>query len=137
MNHGRHAALAGTLAAASLTVISAFLDTGQVTRIGLGILMVFFLPGFAAVSAVLPARPLRGADCLLASLGISLAATVCTAVLVAALPIGLTRSSLSIALGAATIIASVYALLRTRSGPAQQGNPEIGQTEPAPSGQEG
>jgi uncharacterized membrane protein len=136
MNMGRQAALAGTLFAASLTMITAFLDTGQILRIGLGILTVFFLPGFAAMSAVFPARQFPRTDRLLASLGISLAATVCTAVLLAALPIGLTRDSLSIALGGGTAMVAAYALSRTRSGTAHQKEPAIEQSEPGSSNEE-
>jgi uncharacterized membrane protein len=123
MNMGRQAALVGTICAASLTMlIIPFAD--EVLRVTFGILTVFFLPGFATTYAVLPARQLSRTDRLLASLGISLAAAVCAAVLLAALPIGLTRDSLSIALGGGTIIASAYALFRARSGAARQLNPE-------------
>ena len=136
MNMGRQAALVGTLFAASFTMITAFLDAGQVLRIGLGILTVFFLPGFAVISAVFPARQLPRTDRLLASLGISLAATVCTAVLLAALPIGLTRDSLSIALGGGTVIVAAYALFQARSGTAHQGNSGIRLAEPYPGNEE-
>jgi uncharacterized membrane protein len=123
MKMGRQAALIGTLCAASLTMlIIPFAD--EILRVTLGILTVFFLPGFSATHVAFPARQLSRTDRLLASLGISLAAAVCSAVLLAALPIGLTRDSLSIALGGGTVIASAYALFRTRSGAAHQVNPE-------------
>jgi uncharacterized membrane protein len=81
--------------------------------------MVFVLPGFAAVCAVLPRRELSLGECLLASLGISLAISVCMSVLLAATPIGLTRNSLAAVLGGGTVILSVYAWRRT-SGPIRQ-----------------
>lgn len=114
MNIGRREALLGTLCAASLTMlIIPFAD--DVLRVTLGMLTVFFLPGFAATYAVFPARPLSRTDRMLASLGISLAAAVCTCVLLAALPVGLTRDSLSIALGGGTVLISAYALFLARS----------------------
>jgi uncharacterized membrane protein len=122
MNMGRQAALVGTICAASLTMLIPFAD--EVLRVALGVLTVFFLPGFAATYAAFPARQLPRADRLLASLGISLAAAVCTAVLLAALPIGLTRDSLSIALGGGTAIVAAYALFRARSAAPHQVNPE-------------
>jgi len=125
MKMGRQAALVSTLFVASLTMIIPFTAeipritlAVSVLRIALGMLTVFFLPGFAAISAVFPAGQLQRTDRLLACLGVSLAATVCTAVLLAALPIGLTRDSLSIVLGGGTIIASACALFRRGSGPA-------------------
>jgi uncharacterized membrane protein len=130
MNMRRQAALVGTILAASLTMITPL--TAEVPRVTFGILIVFFLPGFAATWAVLDTRRLSLTDRLLASLGISLAATVCAAVLLAALPIGLTRGSLSIALGGITVIVAVYALFRTRSAMAGTMSPEIGQTGPSP-----
>jgi uncharacterized membrane protein len=134
MNARRRAALAGTILAASLTMITPL--TAEVPRVALGILIVFFLPGFAATCTVLDARRLCLSDRLLASLGISLAATVCAAVLLAALPIGLTRSSLSVALGAGTVLVSLYALFRTRSVTAGTVSPEIGQAGPSPIAEE-
>lgn len=122
MSMGRQRALIGTLFAATLTAVAPFLPAGQVLRIGLGILIVFLLPGFAVISAVFPARPLSPTDRLVASLGISLVATVCIGVVLAALPIGLTRDSLSIALGGGTVIVSACALLQARARTAHQGD---------------
>ncbi len=132
----RHPALVGTVLAAALTTAAPFLPAGQVLRIGLGVLIVFWLPGFAVVSAVFPTRPLSRTDRLVASLGISLVATVGTAVLLAALPIGLTRDSLSIALGGGTVIVSACALLQARSGTAHQGGPGTGLAQPGPGNEE-
>ncbi|HTX27846.1 MAG TPA: DUF1616 domain-containing protein [Streptosporangiaceae bacterium] len=130
MNMRRQAPLVGTILAASLTMITPL--TAEVPRVTLGILIVFFLPGFAATCAVLDARRLSLNDRLLASLGISLGTTVCAAVLLAALPIGLTRASLSVALGGVTVIVALYALFRMRSAMASTMNTEIGPTGPGP-----
>jgi uncharacterized membrane protein len=126
MNTRRQAALVGTVLAASLTMVAPL--TAEVLRIAVGVLAVFVLPGFAATYAVLGARRLSPTDRLLASLGISLAVTVCTAVLLAALPVGLTAASLSVTLGGGTAMLSVYALFRTRPG--------LAQTEPGPINEE-
>jgi uncharacterized membrane protein len=136
MSMARQTALVGTFIAAALTVGVAFLPAGHLPRIGLGILIVFLLPGFAVTAAVFPARDLSLSDRLLASLGISLVATVCTAVLLAALPIGLTRGSLSVALGGGTVIASACALLRARSRAAHHGDSGVGVAEPDPGDEE-
>jgi uncharacterized membrane protein len=137
MSTGRqHPALVGTVLAAALTMAAPFLPAGHVLRIGLGVLIVFLLPGFAVVSAVFPARPLSRIDRLVASLGISLVVTVGTAVLLAALPIGLTRDSLSIALGAGTAMVAACALLQAHSRTAHQGDPGTAVAEPGPANED-
>lgn len=106
--------LAGTCLAASLTITTAYVATPQAVRIALGVLIVFILPGFAAVCAVLPAPQLPPGERLLASLGISLAIAICTAMLLGATPIGLSRESFAVALGGSTIGLSVVAGFRLR-----------------------
>ena len=108
--------LAGTCLAASLTIVTAYVATLQAVRIALGVLIVFILPGFAVVCAVLPARQLPSGERLLASLGISLAVATCTAVLLGLTPIGLGQESFSVALGGSTIALSVVAGFRLRLG---------------------
>ena len=124
--------LAGVLFIASMAIVTAFIVVPQILRITLGILLVFFLPGFAAMHAAFPSRD-RGfsrIELILASLGISLAVTICTAVLLAALPIGLTRNSISIALGGSTAIVVIYAWFRMRFDASRQRNPGIKPTGP-------
>jgi uncharacterized membrane protein len=116
MRPGRPEALVGSGLAGAMTVVAAYVAVPQALRVALGVMMVFVVPGFAAVSAVLPKRPLSFAECLVASLGVSLALTVCLCVLLAATPIGLTRSSFAAVLGSGTVILSVYAWRRTRLG---------------------
>ena len=113
MRPGRSEALLGSCITSAVTVVAANVAAPQALRIGLGVAMVFVLPGFAAVCAVLPRRELSLGECLLASLGISLAISVCMSVLLAATPIGLTRNSLAAVLGGGTIIVSIYAWRRT------------------------
>ena len=125
MKMGSQRALVGILFVASMTIVTAFIVVPQVPRIVLGILLVFFLPGFATMRAAFPTKEFTRTELLLASLGISLATTICMAVLLAALPVGLTRSSLSIALGGSTVLVAMYAWLRMRFDAARQRNLEI------------
>jgi uncharacterized membrane protein len=113
---GRPEALLGSCLLSAVTVVVAYVPVPQALRIALGVPMVFVVPGFAAVCAVLYRRSLSLEERLLASLGISLALTVGVCVLLAATPIGLTRSSLAAALGGGTVILSAYAWRRTRLG---------------------
>jgi len=83
-------------------------------RISLGVLIVFILPGFALVSAVLPERELSRPERLLASVGMSLAMATCAAVLLGATPIGLSREALAIVLGGSTVASSAVGGFRIR-----------------------
>lgn len=110
----RSTALMGTGLAALLAILTGYFSVPSLVRISIGILIVFFLPGFALVCATRPKLSLGLSEALLASVGISLAVTVCTAVLLAATPIGLSRPSLAAALGGVTLVASTYSWLRMR-----------------------
>ncbi len=114
MRWGRLPLLAGTCLVASLAVATANVAAPQAVRIALGVLIVFILPGFAVVSAVLPERQLSGGECLLASVGVSLAIATCAAVILGATPIGLSRESFAVLLGSITVALSLYAGFRTR-----------------------
>lgn len=116
MRPGRPEALVGSCLISAVTVVAVNVPAPQALRIALGVPMVFVVPGFAAVCAVLYRRSFSLEECLLASLGISLALTVCVCVLLAATPIGLTRSSLAAVLGGGTVILSLYAWRRARLG---------------------
>ena len=85
----------------------------QTARILPGVLEVFFLPGFAVVSAVLPARDMSVGGHLLASVGASVAITVCASTLLGA-TVGLAQRSIALALGALTLVAFFFAWLRER-----------------------
>lgn len=113
MRPGRSEALLGSCITGAVTVLAANVAAPQPLRIGLGVAMVFVVPGFATACAVVPRREFSLGECLLASLGISLAISVCMSVLLAATPIGLTRNSLAAVLGGGTVIVSIYAWRRT------------------------
>jgi uncharacterized membrane protein len=98
------------------TVGSAASGTPQIVGVVCGTLMVFVLPGFALASAARPARDLSPAEHLLASVGLSLATSTGAALLLAALPIGLTRISFAILLGALTIVLVIVAAARLSFG---------------------
>jgi uncharacterized membrane protein len=115
MSTTHRAAVAGTLIVALLTLVTVGVAVPPAVRIALGMLMVFLLPGFAVVCAAQSSeRQLSRGEWLLASLGISLAVTACSAVLLAATPMGLTRDSIAAVLGGITAMASAYALVRAR-----------------------
>jgi uncharacterized membrane protein len=104
------------LIVALLTLVTVGVPVPPAVRIALGMLMVFLLPGFAVVCAAQSSeRQLSRGEWLLASLGISLAVTACSAVLLAATPpVGLNRDSIAAVLGGITAMASAYALVRAR-----------------------
>jgi Protein of unknown function (DUF1616) len=108
--------LVGTGLVACLTLVTAYIGTPQSVRLVLGVMIVFVLPGFAGVCAVLPPWRLTLGEHLVASLGISLALATAAAVLLGATPIGLSRQSFSLALGLCTWALSVIAVFRWRPG---------------------
>jgi uncharacterized membrane protein len=116
MTRARLLLLAGSCVVGFLTVATADIAVPQAVRIAPGVLIVFVLPGFAFVCAVLPERRFSRGERLLTSVGMSLALAICAAVLLGATPIGLSRLSFAVALGGCTLVASVCALSRSRTG---------------------
>lgn len=110
MIRGRPLLLSLSCLVSVLALESLNYDVPQGIRIPLGMVMVFILPGFAFVCAALPARQLSQWECLLASVGISIAVTVVAAVALAAAPVGLSRLSLTIALVGWTVALCIYSL---------------------------
>lgn len=108
----RSTSLTGACVLASLVVLSALVEIPQGLRIISGLLMVFFLPGFVVLSAFGSTLQLSWPEFALASLGISVSMATCVAVLLAAMPIGLSRFSFAIVLGGGTMIGSIYALVK-------------------------
>ena len=106
-------AIAGTCLIALITVATAGLTVPQPVRVVLGVPLVFLLSGFAILCTVLPDQQLSWGERLLASLGLSLAMTTCVAVILAATPIGLSKTSFAVALGGITLAMSVSAWFRT------------------------
>jgi predicted RNA-binding Zn-ribbon protein involved in translation (DUF1610 family) len=84
----------------------------QALRVSAAVLLVFVLPGFAAVCAALPTRPLLTLERLLASLGISLSIAMCGAMLLGATPIGLSTVSFAFVIAGSTVALSVVAWFR-------------------------
>jgi uncharacterized membrane protein len=101
-------------AAALLAGLAEAVGAPEVVRVVLGVPLVLVLPGFAAVSALLPGRELSLAEHMLASLGASVAISICVSVLLAATPIGLSKGSAAAVLSVGTAAAALYAWARTR-----------------------
>lgn len=120
MSTARRAALLATAFAATLTVAMADVPAPPAVRIALGVLIVFLLPGFAILCAVQSSSQVSRTDGLLASLGISLAITAITSVVVAATPIGLSRGSIAAVLGGITALVSIYAFFHSQR-PSERG----------------
>jgi uncharacterized membrane protein len=86
-------------------------------RVLLGAPLLLFWPGFAVVRAVLPRGTLSRGEMLLAGPGVSMALSVCAAVLLGA-SVGLSGLALAAFLGGITVAASAGARSRRRSGTA-------------------
>jgi uncharacterized membrane protein len=114
MKPDRLTAIAGTGVIALIAAAAEAIGAPQAVRVVLGLPLVLVLPGFSAVCAVLPGRQLSWGERVLASLGASMAITVCVSVLLAATPIGLSTGSAAAALGVGTAVAAAYAWMRTR-----------------------
>ncbi len=104
MRQPRLMMLLGACLVGVLTMTTAHVSLPPGLRLVLGILIVFLVPGFALVTAVLPDRQLSRSERLLASIGLSVVTTVCAAVALAAAPIGLSRQSIGVALGLVTLL---------------------------------
>ena len=105
--------ISATAVCALIAMAIEYAAVPQAARIIPGVLMVFFLPGFATVRAVLSAGDMSSGERLLASLGVSIVITVCTSVLLGA-TVGLSQRSAAVALGGLTLVACFFALLRER-----------------------
>jgi uncharacterized membrane protein len=109
----RLGAIAGTGVLAVLAIVAEEITSLTPARIVFGLLLVLALPGFAAVCWVLPDQEMSPGERLLASVGASLAISTCVAVLLAAVPIGLSKGSAVVTLGLGTATASICAWWRT------------------------
>lgn len=115
MKSGRLKTIAVTGILAVLAVAAEYVPLLHVSRIAFGLLLVFALPGYATVCALLPESEMSRGERLLASLGASLAITTCVAVLLAAAPVELSKNSATVALGIGTAAISAWAWGRTVS----------------------
>jgi uncharacterized membrane protein len=110
---GRLMVILATAVCALMAMVIEYVAVPQAARIIPGVLMVFFLPGFATVRAVLGARDMSRGERLLASLSVSVVITVCASVLLGA-TVGLSQRSAAVTLGGLTLVACFFALLRER-----------------------
>jgi uncharacterized membrane protein len=106
-------ALVGTAVIALLAAIAEGFAP-QPVRVVLGVLLVLALPGYAAVCALIPEREFSRGELMLASLGASVAISVCVSILLAATPIGLSKGSAAAVLGVGTAALAGYAWMRAR-----------------------
>lgn len=114
MRPGRLAVIAAAGGVALLAAAAEAAGAPQVVRVVLGLPLALLLPGFAATCAVLPGREFSWGELLLASLGGSLAVTICVSMLLAATPVGLSQGSAAAVLGVGTAALAGYAWNRTR-----------------------
>jgi uncharacterized membrane protein len=103
-------ALAGVVAL--LAAVVEVTSVPQAVRIVLGVPLVLILPGYVTMCAVLPVREISRAESMLAILGASIAISTCASVLLAAVPIGLSRGSTATTLGVGTAAVATYAWRR-------------------------
>jgi hypothetical protein len=104
------------LAAVSLLALTALaavaLDLHPLLRVVLAVPLVFFLPGYAVLSALAPARPLEAIERVLVSLGVSFVVTIVAGILLALTPVRLSALSWAVTLTGLTLAGSVIAWLR-------------------------
>jgi uncharacterized membrane protein len=107
-------AIAATGVVALLAAIAEGIGAPQGVRVVLGILLVLALPGFAAVCALIPGRELSRGELMVASLGASVAISLCVSISLAATPVGLSKGSAAAVLGVGTAALALGAWVRTR-----------------------
>ena len=121
MKRNRLPLLLGSCVVGTLTVVTSYIEVPQIVRIVLGLLIVFLVTGFALVSTIFPEPQFSPGECLLASVGMSLAIATAATVALAAAPIGLSRQSIAVVLGSCTLILSIIAVFRRNAGDYSQG----------------
>lgn len=111
---------------AALAIASTAIETLTLPtplRAPFGLLLVLVLPGWALRHAAFPRSQLSLWDGILASTGLSLAVATCSAVLLAALPVGLSRESFAALLGAITVVLVIAATIRGEANERSEGRP--------------
>ena len=109
----RSTVIAAAGGVALLAAAAEIIDAPVAVRVVLGIPLVLLLPGYVTVCAVLPEKEISRIESMLAVLGTSLAISTCASVILAALPIGLSRGSATATLGVVTAAVAGYAWRRT------------------------
>jgi uncharacterized membrane protein len=110
----RPTVIAAAGAVALLAAAAEIIDAPVAVRVVLGIPLVLILPGYLTLCAALPRREISRVEGTLATLGASLAISTCVSVLLAAIPIGLSRGSAAATLGVITVAVAICAWRRTR-----------------------
>lgn len=114
MTRTRLSLLAGSCVVGILNVAMSYVAMLQIVPVVLGLIIIFIVPGFALICAILPQRLLSRTEELLASVGASVAVSTTAAVALGAAPVGLTRLSFSVVLGIFTLTFSIIAALSGR-----------------------
>jgi uncharacterized membrane protein len=113
MKHRELTLIGGAGALGLLTVAAEVAGAPKAALTVLGVLLVFLLPGYVTVCALVPGREFSWGERLLASLASSLAISTGTGVLLAAAPVGLSTDSAAVTLGSGVAAMSLYAWIRT------------------------
>jgi hypothetical protein len=106
----RDLAAVSVLALTALTAVA--LDLHPLLRVVLAVPLVLFLPGYAILSALAPARPLEAIERVLVSLGLSFAVTIVVGILLALTPVRLSALSWAITLAGLTLAGCAIAWVR-------------------------
>jgi hypothetical protein len=104
--------LAAVSVLALIALAAVAFDLHPLMRMVLAVPLVLFLPGYAVLSALAPARPLEAVERVLVSLGLSFAATIVIGLVLALTPVRLSALSWAIALAALTLTGSAIAWVR-------------------------
>jgi uncharacterized membrane protein len=104
----------GTAVIAIFSLATSTVTPNRAIETVIGLVLVFLAPGFSLACSVLSDGQLTRAERLLASIGLSLAITVCVAVALAALPVGLTRHTMALALGGLCLLLALLGIARIK-----------------------
>ena len=99
----RRTALIGCCVTSVLDAVAVGLGSPQFIRICLGLLVVFVVPGYSLVCAVVAERQLKDIELVVATVGLSLSMAIVAAVALAATPLGLTGEDLALTLALCTL----------------------------------
>ncbi len=95
-------------------VLAMVMPADSIVRLICALPLVFFLPGYAITAALLPLRSFGNAERLLFSLGLSVAATALSGLILNLTPWGLQTSTWAITLAVIVLLASAISWLRSK-----------------------
>lgn len=107
--------IAVMLIAGLSAVLTFFIPANSIVRLLCALPLVFFLPGYAITAALLAPRSLGGVEQLLFSLGVSVAVTALSGLILNLTPWGLQTSTWAITLAVIVLVAGAIAWLRSGS----------------------